>query len=111
MPADKAGLLLGDELVSADGAPLEPVASFRNKAGKAVALKVRRKADGPLIDVAVEPKQIEPAETFEDALKNSARIIEANGRRIGEPNRRDGHRAAPIALSGRAYRRHNPATI
>jgi carboxyl-terminal processing protease len=83
LPADKAGLLLGDELVSADGAPFEPVASFRNKAGKAVALKVRRKADGPLIDVAVEPKQIEPAETFEDALKNSARIIEANGRRIG----------------------------
>ena len=77
LPADKAGLLLGDELVSADGAPFEPVASFRNKAGKTVALKVRRVANGPLIDVAVEPKQIEPAETFEDALKNSARIIEA----------------------------------
>ena len=42
LPADKAGLLLGDELVSADGAPFEPVASFRNKGGKAVVLKVRR---------------------------------------------------------------------
>jgi carboxyl-terminal processing protease len=83
LPADKAGLLLGDELVSADGAPFEPVASFRNKGGKAVVLKVRRIENGPLIDVSVEPKQIEPAETFEDALKNSARIIEANGRRIG----------------------------
>ena len=83
LPADKAGLLLGDEIVSADGAPFEPVGSFRNKAGKTVALKVRREANGPLIDVTVEPKQIEPGETFEAALKDSARIIEANGRRIG----------------------------
>lgn len=82
-PADKAGLLLGDEILSADGTPFEPVASFRNKAGKTVTLKVRRVENGPLIDVAVEPREIEPGEAFEDALKNSARIIESNGRRIG----------------------------
>jgi carboxyl-terminal processing protease len=82
-PADKAGLLLGDELVSADGAPFEPVASFRGKVGKQVSLKVRRAADGPLIDVTVEPRKIEPDEAFEAALKDSARIIETNGRRIG----------------------------
>jgi len=82
-PADKAGLLLGDEIVSADGAPFEAVGSFRGKAGKMVALKVRRVANGPLIDVAVEPKQIEPDDTFAAALKDSARIVEANGRRIG----------------------------
>ena len=82
-PADKGGLLLGDEIVSADGAPFEPVASFRGKAGKPVSLKVRRAADGPLIDVTVEPKKIEPDEAFEAALKDSARIIETNGRRIG----------------------------
>jgi len=83
LPADKAGLELGDEIVSADGAPFEPVGSFRGKAGGTVALKVRRTETGPLIDVAVEPKQIEPGETFEAALKDSARVIEANGRRIG----------------------------
>ena len=76
-PADKAGLLLGDEIVAADGAPFEPVASFRGKAGKPVSLKVRRAADGPLIDVTVEPKKIEPDEGFEAALKDSARIIES----------------------------------
>jgi carboxyl-terminal processing protease len=82
-PADKAGLLLGDEIVSADGAPFEPVGSFRNKTGKTVALKVRRVENGPLIDVPVEPKQIEPDDTFAAALKDSARIVESNGRRIG----------------------------
>jgi len=83
LPADKAGLLLGDEIVSADGAPFEPVGSFRNKSGKTVALKVRRVESGPLIDVSVEPKQIEPNDTFAAALKDSARIVESKGRRIG----------------------------
>jgi carboxyl-terminal processing protease len=82
-PADKAGLLLGDEIVSADGVPFEPVASFRGKVGKPVNLKVRRATDGPLMDVTVEPTRIEPDEAFEAALKDSARIIESNGRRIG----------------------------
>jgi carboxyl-terminal processing protease len=83
LPADKAGLLLGDEIVAADGAPFEPVGSFRGKVGKPVVLAVRRQADGPLMEVRVEPQRIEPDETFEAALKDSARIIEANGRRIG----------------------------
>ncbi|HUJ36693.1 MAG TPA: S41 family peptidase [Hyphomicrobium sp.] len=83
LPADKAGLKLGDEIVSANGAPFEPVASFRNKVGSTVALKVRRVENGPLIDIAVEPKQIEPGETFAAALKDSARVIHSNGRRIG----------------------------
>jgi len=83
MPADKAGLLAGDEIVEADGKPFEQVASFRGKVGEPVALKVRRAQDGPLMDVTVTPKRIEPGKTFEEALKNSARIIEANGKRIG----------------------------
>jgi carboxyl-terminal processing protease len=83
MPADKSGLLAGDEIVGADAKPFEPVASFRGKVGERVALKIRRAADGPDMDITVEPKRIEPDDAFEDALKNSARIIEANGKRIG----------------------------
>jgi C-terminal processing protease CtpA/Prc len=83
MPADKAGLLAGDEVVTADGEPFQPVGSFRNKIGEPVVLKVRRAAGGPEMDVTVEPKRIEPGNAFEEALKNSARIIEANGKRIG----------------------------
>jgi carboxyl-terminal processing protease len=83
MAADTAGLKLGDEIVSADGAPFEQVESFRGKVGHTVTLEIRRDADGPTKKVDVQPQRIEPDDAFEDALKNSARIIEANGRRIG----------------------------
>jgi C-terminal processing protease CtpA/Prc len=83
MPADKAGLVVGDEIVTADGKPFQPVASFRGKVGDPVVLQVRRTADGPLTNITVEPKRIEPGDAFEKALTNSARIIESNGRRIG----------------------------
>ncbi len=83
MPADKAGLLAGDEIIDADGKPFEPVGSFRGKVGEPVALKVRRAADGPSMEMTVTPQRIEPGDAFENALTNSARIIEANGKRIG----------------------------
>lgn len=83
MPADRAGLLAGDEIVSADAAPFAPVGSFRDKVGEHVVLKVRREADGPVKDVTVEPEWIEPGDAFKAALRDSARIIESNGRRIG----------------------------
>jgi carboxyl-terminal processing protease len=83
LPAANAGLLPGDELVSADGARFEQVGSFRNKVGKPVKLKVRRTAGGAEIELAVTPVDIEPEDAFETALKGSARIIETNGRRIG----------------------------
>jgi carboxyl-terminal processing protease len=83
LPAEKAGLLAGDEIVGADGKAFAPVGSFRDKVGKSVTLQIRRAADGPVKDVTVEPKRIEPDEAFEDALKDSARIVETNGKRIG----------------------------
>jgi carboxyl-terminal processing protease len=82
-PADRAGLLAGDEIVSADDKPFAPVGSFRGKEGEKVTLRVRREAGGSLQDIAVTPEWIEPGETFEAALRDSARIIEANGKRIG----------------------------
>jgi carboxyl-terminal processing protease len=83
MPAARAGLLAGDEIVSADGKPFEQIGSFRNKIGGKVALKVRRDNGGPTTDITVEPRWIDPGETFEASLRDSARIIEVNGKRIG----------------------------
>ncbi len=40
-PAQQAGLLAGDVIVFADGAPFEPVQSFRGKVGKEVVLGLR----------------------------------------------------------------------
>jgi len=83
LPAAHAGLLAGDEIVAADDAPFAPIGSFRNKVGEKVTLQVRREANAEPKAVTVEPQWIEPGETFEAALRDSARIIEANGKRIG----------------------------
>ncbi|MES0402003.1 MAG: S41 family peptidase [Hyphomicrobium sp.] len=83
LPADTAGLRVGDEIISADGSSFEPVGSFRGKEGEAVALAIRRDADGPVMTIAVRPQRIKPDDAFESAMRDSARIIEANGRRIG----------------------------
>lgn len=83
MPAARAGLLAGDEILSADDQPFAPVGSFRNTIGEKVTLKVRREAGGEAKSIVVEPQWIEPGEAFQSALRDSARVIEANGKRIG----------------------------
>jgi carboxyl-terminal processing protease len=80
-PAQKAGLLTGDEIITADGAPFQPVGSFRDKVGKQVVLALRRA--GTVVQVPVTPADIEPNKMFLDGMRASARVIEANGRRIG----------------------------
>ena len=48
-----------------------------------MALKIRREAKGDVTSITVEPQWIEPGEAFQAALRDSARIIEANGKRVG----------------------------
>jgi C-terminal processing protease CtpA/Prc len=80
-PAQRAGLLAGDEIVSADGAPFQPVRSFRGKVGGAVELALRRA--GAALRTPVTPVEIEPNRMFLDGMEASAHIILANGRRVG----------------------------
>jgi carboxyl-terminal processing protease len=82
-PAARAGLLAGDEIVAADNRPFAPIGSFRNKIGEKVTLQIRREANGDTRSITVEPQWIEPGETFQAALRDSARIIETNGKRVG----------------------------
>jgi carboxyl-terminal processing protease len=83
-PAQRAGLLVGDEIVSADGAPFSPVLSFRNKIGSPVVLSIRRQAGGAVEPVAVTPAELQPHEMFLQGLKASARLIPTeNGMHIG----------------------------
>jgi carboxyl-terminal processing protease len=83
LPGDKGGLKVGDELISVDGKPFEPVASFREKTGRSVSISVRREPQGPEISLTVTPEQLAPGKAFEAAIRDGARIIEAGGRRIG----------------------------
>ena len=80
-PAQKAGLITGDQIVRANGASFQPIRSFQGKVGDQVALAIRR-ADA-VLQVPVTPVDIEPNRMFLDGLKASARVFEVNGRRIG----------------------------
>jgi carboxyl-terminal processing protease len=80
-PAQQAGLRVGDEILSADGAPFQPVGSFRGKVGKPVVLVLRRA--GMVVPATVTPADIEPNRMFLTGLEASARVVQANGRRIG----------------------------
>lgn len=80
-PAHQAGLLVGDEILAADGAPFRPVGSFRDKVGKPVVLALRR-AGAPL-QVQVTPADLEPNRMFLDGMAASAHVVQSNGRRIG----------------------------
>jgi carboxyl-terminal processing protease len=83
LPADEAGILVGDEILDVDGEPFEPVGSFAGKVGQSVTLRVRREAGGPPLPIAIKPVWIAPAEAFLAAMSDGARIIENGGRKIG----------------------------
>jgi C-terminal processing protease CtpA/Prc len=83
LPAQKASLVVGDELLAVDGEPFHPINSFATKVGQEVTLTIRRRVDGPTEDIVVVPAQIRPNEAFLKAMQESARIIDADGTQIG----------------------------
>ena len=82
-PAHEAGVLVGDEILSADDRPFRPVESFRGKVGAPVALKIRRASGAAPIAISVSPADLHPNEMFLRGLKASARVIVADKARIG----------------------------
>src|SRR5271155_2142703 len=83
-PAHQAGVLLGDEIVSADNRPFRPVESFRGKVGVPVSLQIRRASGAAPIAISVTPADLHPGEMFLRGLQASARVIVAgNNARIG----------------------------
>jgi carboxyl-terminal processing protease len=83
LAASKAGLLVGDEIIAADGDPLHPIKSFAPKVGQEVTLTIRRRGDGPSEDVVAVPERINPNKAFLKAMEESARTIDTNGVKIG----------------------------
>src|SRR5262249_57095074 len=83
LPGDRAGLKVGDEILGADGKPFQPVASFEGKTGQTVAMRIRRSAGAPALELGVVPQRIEPNQAFLQAMADSTRIITVGGARIG----------------------------
>jgi C-terminal processing protease CtpA/Prc len=82
-PAAKAGILVGDEIVSVDGAPYHEIGSFRDKVGRSVDVKLRRGPGAEPIVLEVQVERLKPLPTFEKAIADSASIVERDGRKIG----------------------------
>jgi len=82
-PAHGAGILVGDEILSADDRPFRPVASFRGKVGGAVSLEIRRAPGSTPNAIKVSPADLHPNEMFLRGLKDSARVIVSDNTKIG----------------------------
>jgi carboxyl-terminal processing protease len=83
-PAHQAGVLVGDEILSADDRPFRPVDSFRGKVGAPISLQIRRSPAAAPIAISVAPADLHPDEMFLRGLKASARVIVAgNNMRVG----------------------------
>jgi carboxyl-terminal processing protease len=74
-PAHEAGLLVGDEILSADDNPFQPVDSFRGKVGVPVSLGIRRTSGAAPTAISVTPAELHPNAMFLRGLQASARII------------------------------------
>ena len=82
-PADRAGVLRGDEVVAVEGAPYEAVRSFAGREGQTLRLAIRRVAGGPTRDLEVVPERIRPNQMFHDAMRSSMRVVEQDGMKLG----------------------------
>jgi carboxyl-terminal processing protease len=81
--AEKAGALKGDEIVSVNGGPYEPIASLRPFVGKDVAFEIRRKEQEEPFTITMQPVLVNPKLELLAAQEASARIVERTGAKIG----------------------------
>ena len=81
-PAEAAGVLVGDLLVSVDGQPFHSINSFSGKAEQPLKLLVQRYPDRQ-VELTVTPQLFDGAEMFLDAMKASIEVIERDGKQIG----------------------------
>jgi len=82
-PAARAGILTGDEILAVDGAPYHEIASFSDKVGRTVEIRLRRNAGAEPTTVKVAVERLRPLRTFEQAIEASIGSTEHNGKRIG----------------------------
>ncbi len=82
-PADEAGIMTGDELISVEGGPWGDVAPFRGREGRLTKVTIQRTPDAASRkQVEVMPEVIRPREAFLRAISSSARVVEINSLKI-----------------------------
>ncbi|MFK0274934.1 S41 family peptidase [Ensifer sp. NPDC090286] len=81
--AKKAGLLVGDEILSVDGQAYREIGSFEDKVGRSVEIRLRRHRDAEPLSVQVTVESLRPLPMFERAIEESIALVETAGRKIG----------------------------
>ncbi|MEM4408883.1 MAG: S41 family peptidase, partial [Candidatus Caldarchaeum sp.] len=81
MPAEKAGLRKGDIILAINEETFTPITSLRPLVGTQVTIKFKR--NQTIHSAQVEVMEQNAFEMFLQATKNSAKIIEQNGKRFG----------------------------
>lgn len=82
-PADRAGLRVGDRVVSVAGGPWRGLTPFRVAPGQRVSLQLQSQSGGAVRTVAVTPRSIDPQEAFLQASRASVKVLPAGGRKVG----------------------------
>lgn len=83
-PADRAGVLTGDEILDVEGAPFHPLASFLDREGRDTVLRLRHgPRPGDVRTTTVRPERIRPSDLFLEAQRASARVQVRQGRTLG----------------------------
>ncbi|WDZ81035.1 S41 family peptidase (plasmid) [Ensifer adhaerens] len=82
-PAEKAGLLVGDEILTVDGRPYQEIGSFEGKVGRSVYIRLRRERGAEPISIKVQVERLRPLPMFERAIDESVTLSERDGYRIG----------------------------
>lgn len=82
-PAQKAGLMSGDHILSVEGKPFETAGSFKGKADVPVSVQFRRDGNSAVQTASVTPATQNVVRAFLDATAASARILTVGNRKIG----------------------------
>ena len=83
-PAAKAGLKVGDQILSVDGHPYHPIQSFAGKAGQTVKILIQRSPQASSQqEIAVVPKIFDASTMFLQAQTDSIELIEVDGKKVG----------------------------
>ena len=82
-PADRAGVLAGDEILWVDGKPFTGTEMFRGRTAASSVVTVRRTRGADPITLTVPVERLEPSESLVAATAASAEIVERDGYRIG----------------------------
>lgn len=82
-PAARAGIVRGDRLVDAHGAPFHPVRPFRSRSGQSVTVTVQRDAGGVGHPTTVVPIRTSPVEEWRRIQRRSTALWTARGHRVG----------------------------